>query len=28
VPDARHDVLADNPQGLLRAVLPFLLGEA
>lgn len=27
VPDARHDVLADNPQGLLRAVMPFLLGK-
>lgn len=28
VPDARHDVLADNPRGLLDAVLPFLLGPA
>lgn len=28
VPDARHDVLADNPRGLLNAVLPFLLGPA
>ncbi len=27
VPDARHDVLADNPRGLLDAVLPFLLGK-
>ncbi len=28
VPDARHDLLADNPRGLLGAVLPFLLGHA